>query len=166
MPLPPDRWPLLLVAVLLLLVIAVWLLLRARRDQFPYELKPVLTDPERHFHTTLRQALPPGTLLLMKVRLADFLEITVRNDAYLRHFGRISQKHTDFLVVDAETLTPLLAIELDDSSHRHSLRTRESDTFKELAYQAAGLPLLRVPLARKYDRSRLREVIQQGLRSE
>lgn len=166
-PVLPESLPygLLVGAVLLLIVIAALILLpRPRpRVEFPFAAKVVLTDAELAFHGVLVQCLPADTVLLSKVRLADFLEVQAAPGEHLRHFGRISQKHADFLLVDPATADPLLVIELDDSSHRRSQRTIESDEFKDHAYAAARVPILRIPAARSYNRSDLTARIEAAL---
>ena len=126
-----------------------------RREKFPYLPQPVLTPAERKFHATLSRAVPKGALLLAKVRVADFLcvDCDEHDGEFFRYFGRIAQKHADFLLVDAKSSEPLLVVELDDESHRTNARTQESDLFKDRAFAAAGLPILRVPTQHRYDRA-------------
>jgi hypothetical protein len=47
-------------------------------------------------------------------------------------------------------MKPLLGIELDDSSHNRNNR-QERDDFVDRVFQAAGLPLLRLPVQREYN---------------
>jgi len=153
--------PLPISIVLVLIVVIVLLILgtRGRKPKFPFETKPVLTEAELAFHRALADCVPPDTILLSKVRLADFLRVTARGDDFMRYFGKVSQKHTDFLLVDAATSEPVLSIELDDSSHRRSSRTADSDEFKNRVYEAAGLAILRVPARRTYDKRDLQSRI-------
>ncbi|MCB2156668.1 DUF2726 domain-containing protein [bacterium] len=149
---------------LLIVVVALAVLLRPKpREEFPYVTQPVMTDAELAFHLALADCVPTDTILLSKVRLADFLEVKAQPGEHLRYFGRISQKHADFLLIDAASSDPLLVIELDDASHRRSQRTIDSDAFKDKAYAAAGIPILRVPAARRYDRADLEEKIAEAL---
>lgn len=163
-------WPLLaiLVALLALGLLVAWLR-RGGHRRFPYATQPVMTDAERAFHRVLQQATPRGTFLLAKVRMADYLKVDGENrmerGTFIGHFNAIARKHTDFLIVDAQTSEPLLAIELDDATHRHNRRTMESDAFKNAACRAAGLALLRVPVARAYDRRELAEAIEAEIRA-
>ncbi len=68
----------------------------------------------------------------------------------MTYFSRIAQKHLDFLVCDSVTMKPLLGIELDDSSHKRDDR-QERDDFVDRVFEAAGLPLLRLPVQREYN---------------
>ena len=155
---------LIVVAVVVAFVLLLKLLSGVEREIYPYARKAVLTDGERHFATTLQRCVPPGVVLLMKVRLADFLEVEMRGTERLKYFGKISQKHADFLFVDAETFDPLLVVELDDRSHRQSRRTMESDAFKDRAYEAAEVPILRIKAARNYKKTEIGREIFHRLR--
>ncbi len=140
--------------VTLLAAIVAWFLRRGER--YPFDTKPVLTEAELAFHAVLADCVPDDLILLAKVRLADFLNVRKGEQEFLRYFGKISQKHSDFLLIDAGSSEPVLAIELDDSTHRRLRRTIDSDQFKDAAYEAAGLPVLRVPAAKRYNAAELR----------
>lgn len=64
-----------------------------------------------------------------------------RNTTYaMRH---INQKSIDFLICDKKYINPLLAIELDDSTHNQEVRkTRDSEIVRIFA--SANFPLLRI----------------------
>jgi very-short-patch-repair endonuclease len=62
--------------------------------------------------------------------------------------NRIKSKHIDFVICDA-ALCPIIAVELDDSSHHRADRqTRDRDVDRIL--QIASLPILRVPVRPTY----------------
>ncbi len=92
------------------------------------------------------------------VRLADLIKVRphISNEQAWRNktFG----KHIDFVLCDHETLDVRLAIELDDSSPSQPDRTKR-DAFVNDALASAGLPLLRVEIADRYDRVELRRLI-------
>ena len=109
----------------------------------------LLTKGESVFYQTLRQATPDHLIICMKVRMGDVVNCS--GQAWKAGFGaRISQKHLDFVLVDAQTTAIAMAIELDDRSHRRADRI-ERDEFVDRVFAAAGVPLLRVPAAAKYD---------------
>lgn len=158
----PQWYPFLVVATVTVIVLIVRFLL-VREDPYPYEKCAVMTEAEQQFLRALGPCVPPGTMLMGKVRLADFLRVKATGKSFMRHFGRISQKHADFLLVDAETAEPLLVIELDDSSHRRLQRTMESDAFKDAAFAAARLPILRVRTAKRYPTAELKAAICEAM---
>jgi hypothetical protein len=55
-------------------------------------------------------------------------------------------------------MQPLLAVELDDASHRTE-KTKQRDAFVDNVFAAAKLPLVRVPAARGYVTDELREMV-------
>lgn len=57
--------------------------------------------------------------------------------------NRVKSRHVDFVICDKQNIKPLLAIELDDSTHRRKDR-KESDEFKDEIFEDMELPLLRI----------------------
>src|SRR5688500_2696654 len=113
------------------------------------------------FYRVLVRALPPGLVICPKVRLADL--INCPGDAWRQGFGgRISGKHVDFVLADADTLAIRMAVELDDRSHQRSDR-RERDAFVDHALEAASIPIVRVPAAAKYDVRKITERLAEAL---
>jgi hypothetical protein len=149
--------------VLLLVVlatVAAWLRRRFAGPRYPTGDLPYfsrgyqLSKGETAFFHALRQAVPPGLMIAPKVRVSDVIGCDA--SAWKRGFGgRISQKHVDFVLVDARTTAFELIIELDDKSHRQHER-RGRDDFVDRALAAAGIPVLRVPAAARYDPADLR----------
>jgi very-short-patch-repair endonuclease len=95
------------------------------------------------------------------VGLKDFLYIAeqYRSKEYYRQFGRIAQKHVDFLICERGSMGPILAIELDDSSHKRQSRS-ERDSFVDRVFTVAGLPVLHIPARTAYNTQALAETIQ------
>lgn len=108
----------------------------------------LLTVPEKRFYNVLRQVVAPHSVH-PKIRLADLVEADKRHRLCQANFRRICSKHIDFVVCDA-ALSPIIAVELDDSSHQRSDRiARDRDVNRIL--EIASLPILRVPARRSYD---------------
>lgn len=130
----------------------------------PYFLKPfLLSRGEAAFYQCLRRAIPSHLGICMKVRISDLIGCT--GQGWKEGFGgKISQKHVDFVLIDAESSAIAIAIELDDQSHRRSDRT-ERDIFVDRAFTTVGLPLLRVPAAANYDVRALRAQIDEALKA-
>jgi hypothetical protein len=61
-------------------------------------------------------------LVFAKVRLADLLYLPKGTQGRQAAFNRIQSKHVDFLLCSKDAVRPLLAIELDDSSHGEQSR--------------------------------------------
>jgi very-short-patch-repair endonuclease len=89
------------------------------------------------------------------VRLADVIQVRGGTSDQASWQGKINSKHLDFVLCDHGSLAPRLAIELDDASHDRPER-QERDRFLDSGLAAAGLPLLRIRAAGKYDAKELR----------
>lgn len=108
----------------------------------------MLTPSEKRFYNVLRKVVAPHAVLA-KVRLADLVEADERHLLRKSNFEHIKSRHIDFVICDA-ALSPLIAVELDDSSHQRPdrvARDREVNRILEIA----SLPILRVPVRRTYD---------------
>lgn len=172
LPETPDVMSTLLLLLLGLLILAALVLLKlARRmDATPYRLTDkFLSKAERSFFGVLSHAIGEHALVFAKVRVADVLAVKPGLSASKRQsaFNRIQAKHFDFLICSLADARPLLAIELDDRSHRLAARVKR-DAFLNRAAEAAGLPLLRVSAAQTYSIAELRREIAPhlGLRVE
>ena len=107
-----------------------------------------LSLAELSFYHVLCDAVGGRAVVCPKVRLGDIFFVT-RPHKNLAAFNRIAQKHVDFVVCEPQLMRPLFGVELDDSSHaRAGQQTR--DEFKDRVFEAARLPLLRVPVQRGY----------------
>jgi len=133
-----------------------------RAGKMPYvACDALLTKSELHFYRTLKQAIPVGTLICMKVRMGDL--ITCSDAQWRSGWGpRVSAKHIDFVLIDAQTTAIKLAIELDDSTHRTNADRIARDKFVNKAFSTAGVPLLRVNTSRQYDIADIRSQINQS----
>jgi very-short-patch-repair endonuclease len=119
---------------------------------FPYQSKEVLCSPaERSFLGALDKIVGKSYRIFAKVRLADIIDVQRGLSASARQsaFNRIAGKHIDFIVCNANDLSIVGAIELDDKSHLKKGR-RERDQLLDKALEAAGVPMLRVKAKSTY----------------
>jgi hypothetical protein len=121
--------------------------------------KSLLSKAEITFHKVLLEALPEAPIF-PKVRVADVMDAAER---WSGDFLRISQKHFDWVLCHPVSFEPLIAIELDDSSHQWSEKQRKNDQVKDDAAREAGIALLRFPWQREYDATQIRDRIAQVL---
>lgn len=124
----------------------------------PYGLRDDFLSPaEASFFHVLRQAAGETYLVCPKVNLADLFFVARPNENPGAR-NHIDRKHVDFVLCDPTTLRPVLAVELDDSSHRRKDR-QERDDFVDRVFQAAGLRLVRVPAQASYEVAGLRALL-------
>lgn len=123
----------------------------------PYSKKKIFfSAAERSFYEILRRIVPDHSVFA-KVRLCDVIFVSTGNKTWRTNHNRIQSKHLDFLICDA-TLAPVIAIELDDSSHARTSR-KARDQFVDAALAAAAVPIVRIPLKRSYALEDIRRLI-------
>lgn len=126
----------------------------------PYRRKDyLLTKAERAFFEVLQGCAGGDFLIFAKVRLADLVWIPGGTESRMSFQNRIHSKHIDFVLCSRDAVRPVLAIELDDSSHERESR-RARDEFVDATLNAAGLLFLRVPVRARYDAAELRTLIR------
>jgi hypothetical protein len=132
-------------------------------DSLPYEKKPsLLSTAERSFYGVLCQAVDHRYSIFAKVRLGDLLEIPWGTPKVRSYLNRINRKHVDFVLCDPTSFSPLLVIELDDSSHDREDR-QERDAFVDAALDAAGLAILHISVQHAYAPAEVRALITDRL---
>jgi Protein of unknown function (DUF2726) len=116
----------------------------------------LLTKSERSFYDILC-ALVCDHLVFAKVRLADLVDANEEHPYWQANFNRVCSKHIDFVVCDTE-LKPLVAVELDGSSHQRPDR-QQRDHQVDRILELARLPLLRVFTRKTYDPDLIRRLL-------
>ena len=135
----------------------------AAEETLPYVKKEyLLTKAERAFFDALLPIVSSKCHLFSMVRLADLVYIRKGTEKRQSHFNRIQSKHIDFVLCCRTHVKPILAIELDDSSHQRPDRIKR-DQFVDKALEDAGLPLLRIKVRAGYDPEELKQKIQSKL---
>src|SRR2546421_3622531 len=109
--------------------------------------KYLLTKAEKSFYEILRAVVAPHTVLA-KVRLADLVEADERHLLRRSNFDHIKSRHIDFVICD-RALSPIIAIELDDSSHQRPDRVARDRDVNRIS-EIAELPILRVAVRPAY----------------
>ena len=130
---------------------------------YPYQVKDkLITDAERSFYGVLKLAAPKDLVVFPQICFDNFLSVKHGTQNYQAASNKIRQKHVDFLLCESETLRPILAIELDDSSHKRK-RRQERDRFVDQALDAAGFPILHITAARSYNTQELAKLIRKAI---
>ncbi len=132
----------------------------AKLDNLPYRKKEYLLTPaERSFYEVLKRVTGDDIQVFAKVRLADLIWLPKGTKNRQTYLNRILSKHVDFVLCNRETVSPVLVIELDDSSHNMGHR-QDRDTVLNEILHSAGLPFLRIPAKHSYAPSELSELIR------
>ena len=129
----------------------------------PYCRKDYLfSRAEASFFGVLKHVVDGRYLIFAKVRMADLLYLPKGTQARQGALNKIQSKHVDFLLCSIDGIRPLLAIELDDSSHDAPHRVLR-DAFVVKAFSDAGLPLIQVRARASYNASEIAERIQSAI---
>jgi hypothetical protein len=142
-------WMITFILVVAVGLFGTWIVLRERLAQAPSNTqlglefrrkKKFFTKSEWQCYSELQKILGEKYIIFPKVRLTDVLE-SVGEDRF-KHYSRVRAMHFDFLILSLD-FVPLLALELDGSSH-HNQKQQKSDATKNAACQAAGFRLERI----------------------
>ncbi len=104
---------------------------------------------ERKFYEAILNDIGDEFRVFAKVRLADIIWLTNEPKDKWRHLKRVLSSHIDFVICDVQQQIPLVAIELDDSTHNRFDR-QESDKFKDSLFAHVQMPLERFPVKDTY----------------
>lgn len=118
----------------------------------------LMSEAEKRFFEVLESAAP-SFLICPQVAMSAIVTRPSHQNQ-LRYRAAFSQKRLDFVLVDRDTLTARLVVELDDSSHRH--RQAEDAKRDEMLTQA-GYPVLRVPVRQSYNVKELSAKVRSAL---
>ncbi len=155
-------------------VAALWWRRRASRDPIrkhppgmeekdPYRLNPaVISRTEDSCYHALLALTPPEHSLLVKVRLADLLQVNYGAGDRAEAHARIGNKSIAFLICD-RSLSPKVGINLVAAgADRAELQTAE---FIDRVCKKAGLPLITLPIRPSYTADELRDFVAPHLQS-
>jgi hypothetical protein len=130
-------------------------------QRLPYRLRePFLASTELALFRVLNELMGKRYSICPKVSLNDVFYI-VRPNENVHFFNKFFRKHVDFLLCDAQMLTPAFGVEIVRPISKNE--ARESDKFLEELFTSAGLPLVHVPSSEFYDPSDVINLFQLAL---
>lgn len=115
-----------------------------REEYLPYSVKKtIMSGHERLLFESLRYTFGSNYDVYPQVNLDKIFRVERQSGKYyLGWLRKINQKSVDFLVVRRNTQSPILAIELDDSTHEFEDR-RDRDEFVGRLFDRNNFPLVR-----------------------
>jgi len=136
-----------------------------KSEDLPYVLKRYLmSKAERSFFGVLEQVTDSSKYYIFpQVSLNNLVTVEKGAGSYQAFHNKVDRKSVDFVLFDKSALSPVLAIELDDSSHDREDR-QERDAFVDRVLAKAGLPLLHVRAQAAYDPKQLAASIGEAVR--
>lgn len=157
-------WMLLAFSILVIIIIAIVKFSLQKVDnsaELKYQKLDVLfTSAERSFLGVLKLATDDTVEVFGKVRVADVITPLKgqQRSIWQKSFNKISAKHFDFILCRKDDLTPICAIELNDSSH-NSKKRKDRDDFLEGACNSAGFPLVQIKAKATYKVTDIKQAI-------
>ncbi len=133
-----------------------------RRKKPPpyYRQRFLCSAGEWRFCQKLEQAVGDRFVVMMQVSVAALVRVPA--ESWERHGVQVAPLRFDFVLVERGTSFAAAAIELDDKTHLLPERRRR-DAFLNEACELAGLPLIRVKAAQRYNVQELRETVKAHL---
>jgi very-short-patch-repair endonuclease/predicted RNA-binding Zn-ribbon protein involved in translation (DUF1610 family) len=140
---------------------------RKSYDISDYGAKDSLLSPaEINFYHVLKQVVGTNVLISPKVNLWDIFYLKrSKGKEFMALKSKIDRKHVDFLLCHAQTLKPIMGIELDDKSHQQTAR-QERDQFVDSVFKASGLPIVHIPAQRSYNTEQIENLVKLPLINE
>ena len=127
---------------------------------WPFAPMPIMTDTEVLFFDKLRDALPDYHIFV-QVQLSRIIAGNSDDAAERRFwFNRICRQSVDYVIVDNDAQTTLVAIELDDWTHSNKARQKADDK-KDKALASAGIPIVRFHAERMPTTAMIRQELLQ-----
>ena len=121
-----------------------------------------MTKAEHDCFDALTKAVGDKYIIFAQVHLPTIVDNKVIGQNWLHAFRHISQKSVDFVLCDKVDISPVLAIELDDSTHE-LLERQERDIEVERVVKSAGVPLLRIKNEGQFNPSVISERVTKAI---
>lgn len=132
---------------------------------FPFRRKPQLFTPVEHsFLNLIEQAMGREFRIICRVRLNDLVSVrnTTSKKTASQAVSRASSRQLDFVLVDKNDMSPVLAIDLVHSQGKEGYKSQK-DWFVTGALDAAGLPHARIKVKSGYSVDDIRECLENKL---
>jgi len=132
---------------------------------FPFRRKPQLfTQVEYSFLTLIEQAVGREFRVMCRVRLNDIVAVrqSTKKKTASQALSRASSRQLDFVLVEKDTMSPVLAIDLVHNQGKEGYKTQK-DWFVTGALDAAGVPHVRIKVKSGYSIEDIRECLENKL---
>lgn len=132
---------------------------------FPFRRKPQLfTQVEYSFLTLIEQAVGREFRVMCRVRLNDMVAVrqSTKKKTASQALSRASSRQLDFVLVEKDTMSPVLAIDLVHNQGKDGYKTQK-DWFVTGALDAAGVPHVRIKVKSGYSIEDIRECLENKL---
>ena len=141
------------IGIVIIFALLLFLLLQLKKETFKYhKINSLFTPTERKFLLILERSVKGRYRVYAKTRIADIVKPrnNLSKKEWSQQFWRTSSKHFDYVLCSNDKIEPLLAIELNDSSHEKRDRKKRDIQVSKIC-KSAHLPILWIPVAKTYN---------------
>lgn len=127
-----------------------------------YVRKKFLTDNEKHFYKVLREACGNTLVICPQVSMGALLDVNKNKydeQTYWRLKQKFAMKIIDYVICDAQSLNPVLIVELDDKTHKLS-----KDVKRDAYTSNIGIKTIRFLSTHKPSAAQVKEYFQKELK--
>jgi hypothetical protein len=117
-----------------------------------------MTIAEREFFGVLKEVIKDRYYIIPQVVISDIVYFSATGRDYYKYRSKIDKKRIDFVIFSKDTLTPGVAIELDDSTHNREDRI-DRDHFVDSVMKRVGIKIVHIKTAYKYDPEEINRLI-------
>lgn len=137
---------------------------KIKKSNYHYYAKNyIMTQRESEFFKQLNEMLGSKWYIIPQVHLSALLNHKVKGQNWNAAFKHINGKSVDYVLLSKETMKPVCAIELDDSTHDRADRT-ERDMEVERIFASAKIPLARLRKPEEMSRQEIVNAIAQAVK--
>jgi hypothetical protein len=132
--------------------------------ELPVDARPIMTKREQAFFYTLLHALRDDYYVFPQLPLKELLPGNTSANLSQDLSRMYNDGIVDYVIADPNTLSVVVGVELDDSSHDQT-HARARDRRKELLLNQCEIPLLRSRVGETWDSAVLRQEIDKAVPS-
>ena len=120
----------------------------------PYGKKnTILNKTEMYFYKLLQEVVQGRAVIYPKIGLKEIFYVNSNNRSeQTTYYNRIDRKSIDFLICSINSLKPMCAVELTDSSD-YSAEKCQKESFIDELFKKVDLPLVRFDIKKSYTMS-------------
>lgn len=129
------------------------------KNKYTYTKKKYfMTKSEHEFFDILISSFGDKYYIFSQVHLATILNHKIKGQNYRGALAHIDRKSVDFVLCDKKYIEPILAIEVDDSTHRNPDRVQR-DTIVENIFKEVKMPLIRFENHGHFNKEEIEKII-------
>ncbi len=148
------------IIIVILVVVGVWAIKNSQetfitpngeeRPQVYFKKQFFLTIAEYKFFEIIKKIIGEEYVIFPQVNLASILNVRVNKYNTYKYRNPVNRKILDFVVFEKKYISPVLVIELDDSSH-NSIDRKQRDELVDSVLLEAKIGIMHVPSQYNYN---------------